>query len=249
MKKYHFITFLSIIGLFLLQSCSTNYLTHIASTSDLRQNNKGTFIYENDTLKVFYRFFGLDGPLQTRIVNKLQSPLLVDLQQSSFVFNGKAYSFLGNEITTNNYLPAQEIRILAGQHYDSEGLHLVDFVPLAYNPDSLKGDFVMGTKGQQIKAKTVSFDTASTPLLLQNYISYKVEGINTEYVDQMQSFYIQKIAQIKNVKLADLQAVAAAQSNVFMIRKTKSNKYISTIGIGLISSGLSIGFGVGGVAF
>lgn len=249
MRKQILTPLISFLILLLLQSCSTNYVSQLASTSALRQNQKGTFIFENDTLKVFYRFFGLNGPIQTRITNKLKSPILVDLQQSSFVFNGKAYSYLGQEITNNNYLAAQEIRIPAGQYFDNQPIHIADFVPLSYQEDQLKDEVITGLNGKSIKAKTIQFTVENTPLLLQNYISYKLDQVQAPYVDQMQSFYIQKIARIKNIKLEDLQVVQEQQSNFFMIRTKNNQKFLGSVGIGILSSGLSIGFGVGGIIF
>ncbi|WP_293918637.1 MULTISPECIES: hypothetical protein [unclassified Sphingobacterium] len=87
--------------LFILNSCSTTYLTTIDSQSLSKDAKSGKFVFENDTIKIEYGFNGSNTSVHTRITNKLGVPIAVDLGSSALVVNGQAISYSGNEVKLN----------------------------------------------------------------------------------------------------------------------------------------------------
>jgi hypothetical protein len=55
------------------------------------------FIFENDTMRIQYRFDGFYCPVKIEIFNKLTSPLYVDWAKSSVILNGSSRSLWKDE--------------------------------------------------------------------------------------------------------------------------------------------------------
>lgn len=115
--------------LFILNSCSTTYLTTIDSQSLSKDEKSGKFVFENDTIKIEYGFNGQNTSVHTRITNKLGVPIAVDLGSSALVVNGQAISYLGNDVKLN-------ARLNAGSWtsgYDLGNGHSVDYSSISGN--------------------------------------------------------------------------------------------------------------------
>ncbi|MGJ1197474.1 hypothetical protein ACR777_15235 [Sphingobacterium spiritivorum] len=115
--------------LFILNSCSTTYLTTIDSQSLSKDEKSGKFMFENDTIKIEYGFNGQNTSVHTRITNKLGVPIAVDLGSSALVVNGQAISYLGNDVKLN-------ARLNAGSWtsgYDLGNGHSVDYSSVSGN--------------------------------------------------------------------------------------------------------------------
>lgn len=77
------------IFIVLLSSCSTyQYVT--LSSPDISKNDRHEFVAENDTMKLVYDFHGGNGPVRITAYNKLDRPLLLDLNRSVLIINNKA---------------------------------------------------------------------------------------------------------------------------------------------------------------
>ena len=90
MKKQ--LLLISLLCLILFSSCETYIqLYHLESKTVKKEND--TFIFENDTLKITYSFWGNRGVLAFEIYNKLAKPIYVDWKKSSFIYKDQKLNF------------------------------------------------------------------------------------------------------------------------------------------------------------
>lgn len=85
----------------LFAACSVYQLNTIASTNTERNEIDGSFVQENDSLKIIYSFNGQNAPVSIEIHNKLNEPLLIDWQRSALLYNDSAVSYAGNKAAIN----------------------------------------------------------------------------------------------------------------------------------------------------
>jgi len=247
MKKTY-LWMMGVVLLLIFQACTTSYVTQVGSNSSAEQDQTGAFVFENDTLKVWYRFFGYDAPLQATILNKSDRPLVIDWQQSAIAFDQKMFSYEGHELKDNEYLPAQESIIPAGKSMQNIPIFLLDYIPLSFDANALKPEKIQAVNGSWLNAKTIQYAVSESPLFFKNYISYRLDN-EENYKDFSQEFYIRKIAKLKNVKIEDIPAVSEQRSDIFMVRKKNSNRFLNHVGVGFMTGGIGVGFGVGGFIF
>ncbi len=93
---------------FILTSCLVTQYNRVGS-NELVLNEKNDFVFENDTVRIVYRFNGIGGPLQITIENRGSQPLRVDWKKSALVAGGEAHAYYrpaanlnGNVETGNN---------------------------------------------------------------------------------------------------------------------------------------------------
>lgn len=70
-----------------LCSCSRYFQVADISSPNVPQQNK-TFVFENDTVKITYEFWGEQGTLSYSIFNKTDKPMYIDWKKSSYIRNG-----------------------------------------------------------------------------------------------------------------------------------------------------------------
>lgn len=97
MKKLYTLAAAAIALPILFTSCSVYQLNTIASTNTERNEVDGSFVQENDSLKIIYSFNGENAPVSIEIHNKLNEPLLIDWQRSAILYNDSAVSYAGNK--------------------------------------------------------------------------------------------------------------------------------------------------------
>ena len=87
--------------------CSCNVYQYITlSSTDMQQNNRHQFVMENDTMKLVYDFNGPNGQIKITVYNKLNKPLLVDLNRSALVVNNKAIGFNSGQVQLSSSVNA-----------------------------------------------------------------------------------------------------------------------------------------------
>lgn len=82
------------ISLLLLPGCSSYYYSLLSSNdgkSSLSEDRD--FVFENDTVRISYCFYGENAPLAITIFNKLNEPLFVDWTRSALVIDDVATSY------------------------------------------------------------------------------------------------------------------------------------------------------------
>jgi hypothetical protein len=80
---------------FLFSNCTQYKYIRLASEMETTPNK--AFIFENDTVRIQYRFDGFYCPVKIEIFNKLTSPLYVDWAKSSVIINGSSRSLWKDE--------------------------------------------------------------------------------------------------------------------------------------------------------
>jgi hypothetical protein len=80
---------------FLFSNCTQYKYIRLASEMETTPNK--AFIFENDTMRIQYRFDGFYYPVKIEIFNKLTSPLYVDWTKSSVIINGSSRSLWKDE--------------------------------------------------------------------------------------------------------------------------------------------------------
>lgn len=93
-----------LFGLTLLfSSCSTYYISKLNSP-DLNKNEEtGVFVFENDSMRVAYNFFGENAPVTIDVYNKLDEPLYIDWQRSALIVDDQATSYMGDNFVINGH--------------------------------------------------------------------------------------------------------------------------------------------------
>ncbi len=87
-----------IFAALLFTSCSTYYVSVLNSPDLARDDQKGEYFFENDSIKITYNFFGENAPISIRILNKLNQPLYIDWQRSALIIDSEATSFMGEHM-------------------------------------------------------------------------------------------------------------------------------------------------------
>lgn len=93
--------FYPVLALFLLSSCSTYYISKLNSLDLAKNEETGAFLFENDSLRIGYSFFGENAPVQIDVFNKLDEPLYIDWQRSALIVDDQATSYMGDDIAIN----------------------------------------------------------------------------------------------------------------------------------------------------
>jgi hypothetical protein len=70
----------------LLITCSCAKYQYFTVRSELQQNEKGAFVYENDSLKIIYSF-NTNGLLNLKIENKLDELIYINWEKSAIVYD------------------------------------------------------------------------------------------------------------------------------------------------------------------
>lgn len=66
-------------------------------------DNGGDFIYQDDNIKVDYRFNNKDGVFEFSVYNISNEDIFIDLEKSVFVYNSKVYDYAGREDRVSAY--------------------------------------------------------------------------------------------------------------------------------------------------
>ena len=92
--------YLLLICAILLGSC-TQY-QYITVNSNVYQQDKQAFVWENDTVSVRYIFSGPNCPLIIQVYNKMAQPLYVDWKKSAVIYgDGSRFSLWNDAVQVN----------------------------------------------------------------------------------------------------------------------------------------------------
>lgn len=102
MKLIKLTLYLGIIPI-VLSGCS-NFHIQVFETKPISADILTTgenFVFENDSIKLTYSFWGDKGVLTYSLENKLDKPIYVDWKSSSFIVNGKKFDYWEEKIISN----------------------------------------------------------------------------------------------------------------------------------------------------
>lgn len=87
-----------------LSSCSvTHYIQLVTLHSDNVTDNGGDYTYQDDNIKIGYRFNNKDGVFEFSVHNISDKDIFIDLEKSVFVYNSKVYDYAGREDSVSAY--------------------------------------------------------------------------------------------------------------------------------------------------
>lgn len=202
----------------LLCSCgSYQYLT--LSSSQLHQNDKKEFVWQNDTVKIVYNFHGKNGPINLVVYNKTDQPMFIKWKRSALIRDGHSISLFNKTVVFNGESDGSSLRIghvnttsstFSGSFDLPEG---TDFLPphsdmnknLLYVQDSGFSDigFTSGVEkvavaddfGVVSKVSKASYDEQSSPLQFRIYLTFGLGDITSPDFSLQHSFYAKEILQ------------------------------------------------------
>jgi hypothetical protein len=100
------------------------------SSDQVAKNDKREFVIENDTVRITYRFAGINTPVQLSIYNKTEASLEVNWKKSALIMNNQATSYFSPGITLQGITELDTIkrdRAIYGQAYGTGTRYLSDF--------------------------------------------------------------------------------------------------------------------------
>ncbi len=89
MKKSLRIFFITL----LLIGCTKNYIQIFETQSTNTKKIDDFFVFENDSVKITYSFWGNKGLLSFAVYNKLEKPIYIDWKNSSFIYNSNKLDY------------------------------------------------------------------------------------------------------------------------------------------------------------
>ncbi|MGV3706502.1 MAG: hypothetical protein ACO1NU_14100 [Arcticibacter sp.] len=207
---------LSGILLFSLSSCSTYYINTLSSTNMAKDETTGDFEFENDSLKISYRFAGEDAPVKVKVYNKLSTPVFVDWTKSALVFDGQAKGFIPEEIKFKGDISTSAWRDGNWSSAEStirgsvQNQKSTSFIPPASGMETTIKSFEEGTFGAlpesvfnevdffstlqgDLKVKVGRFDRSNSPMIFRTYLTlYTQDGQKNNTFSFDREFYVSK---------------------------------------------------------
>lgn len=196
MKK---LLFIAIVTVFLFSSCSPVKIAHIEG--ERIQATPSEFAFENDSVKITYRFWARKGRMDFDIYNKLSIPLYVDWKTSAYIANDKMISYYRDETNTESvsaYYAFTRYAVAGASASKSIHKERISVIP----PKSMitENSYFLVKQYADLPEKG-SYQKSNSPLRFRNYITLsnneKFEG-HRATIDN--SFYVRDIKMISSSK-------------------------------------------------
>ncbi len=187
-----------------LSACSSNYLMTFNGENVKKDEDKGTFSFNNDTVKIDYSFADRDGRIYLRIENKIDKPILWDLKSSAMVINGKTQGYsaeqaafngkmnasvsdigaskstIFNDTWVNGYitgsvsLPKDVVLIPPHAYVDGHYFGFKNDVKSIVRSSQKEKVYMYDMSGESFAVKLARFEGADSPYSLRSYLSYSI---------------------------------------------------------------------------
>lgn len=88
----------SVAVLMMATACAPTYYRQVTtlSSDDVKFNERGEFVYENDMVCIKYNFWKENGSVDFLVTNNTDDDIYLDLAQSFFIRNGYAFDYFKN---------------------------------------------------------------------------------------------------------------------------------------------------------
>ena len=214
LRKNVFYLFLMAIALYSCSPLTQLYETKSTLPIDQRRNQ---FIFDNDTVRIEYNFWGDKGILSFEIYNKLNTPIYIDWKKSSFIQNSQKFDYWINQTITNSagysvgyyrnswlYQSTsatsnpERILFLAPKSFiKAERFNICSGASLLSKNSQMATISVPEHPGKMIKIKHQDYELTSSPLVFRNFITYSLteKFENESYINNI--FYVSKIYEMK----------------------------------------------------
>jgi hypothetical protein len=246
MKKF----VLYALAIFSLTAC-TRY-QYITLNSDIYQTDNQTFVWENDSVKVQYAFWGKNCPLSIQIYNKLNKPLYVDWSKSAVIYSdGSSFILWNDQASINSGTVSSAVNvgglILGGSQTTGTIVRSksVDFIPPASRvsvcpmyvrstfikplPSELKKKQVYYGNMEPFKADFYTFNPNNSPFSFRCYLTLSTEDNFANYFFLDQPFWVSQVIETQSEPNNFLKA-----DNLFSVNKTTGFGHVMQ-GVGVAS--------------
>ncbi len=187
-----------------LSACSSNYLMTFNGENVKKDEDKGTFSFNNDTVQIDYSFADRDGRIYLRIENKIDKPILWDLKNSAMVINGKTQGYsaeqaafngkmnvsvsdinaskstifndawVNGSITGSVSLPKDVVLIPPHAYVDGHYFDFKNDVKSIVRSSQKEKVYMYDMSGESFAVKLARFEGADSPYSLRSYLSYSI---------------------------------------------------------------------------
>ncbi|MDR0263932.1 MAG: YgdI/YgdR family lipoprotein [Sphingobacterium sp.] len=187
-----------------LSACSSNYLMTFNGENVKKDEEKGTFSFNNDTVQIDYSFADRDGRIYLRIKNNIDKPILWDMKSSALVINGKTLSYsadqaafngkvnasvsdmggskssIFNDTWVNGYitgsvsLPKDVVLIPPRAYVDGHYFDFKNDVKSIVRSSPKQKVYMYDMNGESYAVKLARFEGAESPYILRSYLSYSI---------------------------------------------------------------------------
>ena len=209
MKSTYLMIFFSSI---LLTSCVSYKIGTISSNSKELNNN---FVFENDTIRISYNFWGKNGLASFDIYNKLNVPIYLDWKKSAFIPNDKMMSYWQDETNTTSstlYSSYDYWGLFSGKaNTKTKSIRQERVGVVLPNAMITTNKYSLIPINTTLPAQT--FNLSNTPLRFRNYLVVSTSeqfDKNVFFVDN--SFFVSSVIKTKESKYKSTKS-----SNTFFI--------------------------------
>ena len=250
---------LMILGvLMLFSSCSTYYYSTLSSSEGVAEKDDfGDFVYENDSVKVVYSFFGYNLPIHITVINNSDQPLYVDWQRSALIIDDVATNYKQNKLTFDGNISANTLNYnrnfssTDGSFNGSISLpDGVSFIPPKSRTDHTPmtlGDFSFDRIPKKSftkvkfarenlapsKINTMRFAEFNSPLKFRSYLTLYSGSLDPEKGKPsvlVQQFYISEVMKSAEIKPEEVYGYSNKRGDFFYYKKTKGSGFGAVMG-------------------
>lgn len=223
-----------------LSSCSTYVKLVEVEAINGKKNEDKNVVYENDTVRVEYNFWGAGGRMNFRVYNKLSVPLYINWFKSSYIEWETKYSYNGDHRDLSFIPPASYVENPVSYFL------LRDQGAATYNTTSKSGNRIKiqnvdirndknatlekvpksWKKSGTTKVYSKSFDLSNSPLEFRNFITVSTcesadECTNSKNLIFLNNaFYVKKMTEMKTRQFNG----KGTRASVYVKRGTKNIK-------------------------
>ncbi len=189
----------------LISGCSKHQ--YLSFSSDLPTENDGSFIYENDSVKVVYSFLQ-EGNLQLEITNKLNDLIYIDLNKSAIIINNESFSLDDGLVNFNgqntaNILGNNQLSEFSGQghiptsmkyiHPNTKINHVFKNVPIYYGGKAMDRYVERPTPGAE---KRYLFSQENSSHHLESFLYLDTDKNESNHTVVGHSFWVSEFSQL-----------------------------------------------------
>jgi hypothetical protein len=213
MKRY---VFFCILTLICFSSCDT-YVRVMTFRSTANNMDSSSLIFDNDSLRINYNFYGKGSGIGITVFNKLSKPLYIDWGRSSYIIGDKKYSYWQNEsnltVSHTDEKGVENVYMTQAERYafippnTSVSKYKDLYIPVNFRLVSMQKEGYLKVKSaytnrdfDSFKIKEAGFTRQNTPFVFRNYLTISTDSkFGTEgYLDH--EFWISEVKDMKTRK-------------------------------------------------
>lgn len=217
--------FLSFALLIFLYSCSKSVVQvyRVAKASENFKENSSQHIFENDTIRITYHFWGNRGAFDFSIYNKSTKPIYIDWKSSFFIVNSEKLNYWRDEVLTqtkteyykrnyNGYYtsnnPFSTVKTQSAFSYKPERITVIppssfysrqsfSLLPAQAGFHKMLSDSMKKRRNAVI---TDSFTESNSPFLYRNFLSISFSEKTGDFFYVDNAFFVKSIVEVPKSK-------------------------------------------------